>query len=84
MSFSNLLSICFSRGAQVHREFEFALHRELTDEQNIVLGREFAFDQICQRGMAAQINFHFDVDEKTGEAEPHCNSIINDGFFLRA
>ena len=53
--------------AQVWREFEFALHRELTKEQNMALAREFVQDQICTRGMAAQLNFHFDVDEKTVE-----------------
>ncbi|HUX78430.1 MAG TPA: MobA/MobL family protein, partial [Alphaproteobacteria bacterium] len=61
--------------AQVWREFEFALHRELTKEQNIALAREFVEDQICQHGMAAQLNFHFDVDEKTGEYKPHCHVV---------
>ncbi|MBA3814522.1 MAG: AAA family ATPase [Alphaproteobacteria bacterium] len=61
--------------AQVWREFEFALHRELTKEQNMVLAREFFQDQICSRGMAAQLNFHFDVDEETGEEKPHCHVI---------
>jgi len=59
--------------AQVWREFEFALHRELTHEQNIALAREFVQDQICSRGMAAQLNFHFDVYKETGEEKPHCH-----------
>ncbi len=59
--------------AQVWREFEFALHRELTKEQNLVLAREFVQDQIAGHGMAAQLNFHFDKDEKTGEEKPHCH-----------
>lgn len=62
--------------AQVWREFEFALHRELTKEQNMALAREFIQDQICVRGMAAQLNFHFDVDKETGEAKPHCHAVI--------
>jgi Ti-type conjugative transfer relaxase TraA len=61
--------------AQVYREFEFALHRELSDEQNIALAREFVQDQICVHGMAAQMNFHFDVDEETGEEKPHCHVV---------
>jgi len=61
--------------AQVYREFEFALHRELSDEQNIALAREFVQDQICSHGMAAQMNFHFDVDEETGEEKPHCHVV---------
>ncbi len=59
--------------AQVYREFEFALHRELTEEQNIALAREFVEGQIASHGMAAQLNFHFDVDEETGEYKPHCH-----------
>lgn len=62
--------------AQVWREFEFALHRELTKEQNIALAREFIQEQICARGMAAQLNFHFDVDKETGEEKPHCHAVI--------
>ncbi len=61
--------------AQVYREFEFALHRELTDEQNIALAREFVQEQICVHGMAAQMNFHFDVHEETGEEKPHCHVV---------
>ncbi len=62
--------------AQVWREFEFALHRELTKEQNMALAREFVQDEICSHGMAAQMNFHFDVDKETGEAKPHCHATI--------
>ncbi len=62
--------------AQVWREFEFFLHRELSDEQNIALAREFVEDQICFHGMAAQLNFHFDVDKKTGEEKPHCHVLV--------
>lgn len=64
------------RDAQVWREVEFSLHRELTDEQNMALAREFVEDQICSREMAALLNFHFDVDEKTGEEKPHCHVLL--------
>jgi Ti-type conjugative transfer relaxase TraA len=75
--------------SRVWREFEFALHRELTKEQNMALAREFVQDQICARGMAAQLNFHFDVDEKTKEEKPHCHvlattrSLTEDGMDLK-
>ncbi len=59
--------------SQVWREVEFALHRELTKDQNMALAREFVQDQICARGITAQLNFHFDVDEKTKEETPHCH-----------
>lgn len=58
--------------AQVWREFEFALHRDLTKEQEMALAREFVQEQICARGMATQLNFHSDVDKKTGDETPHC------------
>src|SRR3990167_8158184 len=67
--------------AQVWREFEFALHRELTHEQNMALAREFVQDQICTRGMVAQLNFHFDIDKKTNDEDypqekPHCHVVM--------
>lgn len=64
------------KDAQVWREFEFALHRELTEDQNIALAREFVEDQICGHGMMAKLNFHFDIDEETGEAKPHCHVVV--------
>lgn len=77
------------KDSQVWREFEFSLHRELTEEQNKALAREFVQDQICGRGMAAQINFHFDVDKKTGEEKPHCHvtattrRLVKEGLSLK-
>ena len=62
--------------AQVWREIEIALPRELTEDQNIALAREFSQDQLCERGMAALLNFHFDADKKTGEAKPHCHILV--------
>jgi Ti-type conjugative transfer relaxase TraA len=59
--------------SRVWREFEFSLHRELTQEQNMTLARAFVQDQLSGRGMAAKLNFHFDVDEETGEENPHCH-----------
>lgn len=62
--------------ARVWREFEFSLHRELTHEQNISLAKEFVEDQICSRGMAALLNFHFDKDKETGEEKLHCHVLV--------
>ncbi|MBA3814593.1 MAG: AAA family ATPase [Alphaproteobacteria bacterium] len=67
--------------ARIWREFEFALHRELTKEQNMALAREFVQDQMCSRGMAAQLNFHFDGDKEMGEGDypqekPHCHVLL--------
>lgn len=60
----------------VYRDFEFALPRELTDEQNIAYAKEFLQDQMCQLGITVLANFHFDVDKKTGEKKPHCHAVM--------
>ena len=62
--------------AQLYREFEFALPNELTDGQNIALANEFIQDQACGRGMLAIQNFHFDIDNDTGERRPHCHTLL--------
>jgi Ti-type conjugative transfer relaxase TraA len=64
------------KDAQVYREVEFALPRELTDAQCIELARELVQDQLCSKGMAVLLNFHFDRDEKTGERKPHCHAVM--------
>ncbi|MBN9344193.1 MAG: hypothetical protein BGO76_00430 [Caedibacter sp. 38-128] len=64
------------KDAQVYREYEFALPREFTDEQCIKLANELIQDQMCGQGMAVLANFHFDVDEDTGERKPHCHALM--------
>jgi ATP-dependent exoDNAse (exonuclease V) alpha subunit len=63
--------------AQVYREVEFSLPRELTHEQNKALTNEYVQDQFCGLGMLAIQSFHTEMDEKTGELNPHCHT-----FFL--
>lgn len=63
--------------AQVYREVEFSLPRELTYEQNKALATEYVQDQFCGLGMLAVQSFHTEKDEKTGELNPHCHT-----FFL--
>ena len=75
--FSNLVEAAEHRcDAQVYREFEFALPRELTNEQGIKLANEFIQDQLCGQGMTVLVNFHLDVDEVTGERKPHCHALM--------
>jgi Ti-type conjugative transfer relaxase TraA len=75
--FSNIVEAAERRGdAQVYREYEFALPRELTDEQGIKLANEFIQDQLCGQGMTVLANFHLDVDEETGERKPHCHALM--------
>lgn len=63
--------------AQVFREIEFSLPRELTAEQNKKLAEEYVQDQFCGMGMLAIQSFHTEICEKTGELNPHCHT-----FFL--
>ena len=63
--------------AQVYREVEFSLPRELTYEQNKKLATEYVQDQFCGLGMLAIQSFHVETCEETGELNPHCHT-----FFL--
>jgi Ti-type conjugative transfer relaxase TraA len=63
--------------AQVYREIEFSLPRELTYEQRKALAQEYVQDQFCSLGMLALQSFHVETCEKTGELNPHCHT-----FFL--
>ncbi len=63
--------------AQVYREIEFSLPRELTYEQRKILAQEYVQDQFCGLGMLAIQSFHVETCEKTGELNPHCHT-----FFL--
>jgi Ti-type conjugative transfer relaxase TraA len=64
------------KDAQVYREFEFALPRELNDEQCIDLARDLMQEQGCAKGMGVLLSFHFDVDAETGERKPHCHAVM--------
>lgn len=62
--------------AQVYRELEVSLPKELSEAQNKALAKEFFQDQVCSLGIAVLENFHFDVCEKTGEGRPHCHTLL--------
>lgn len=65
------------RDARVYREIEFSLPNELTEEQNVEWATRFVEDTCVKRGMVAIMNFHLDVDEKTGEDKPHCHVLLS-------
>lgn len=65
------------KDSQVYREIEFSLPRELTKEQNIAWARAFIQDTCVAKGMIAIMNYHFDLDEKTGEEKPHCHLLLS-------
>src|SRR5262245_13813269 len=58
------------KDAQLAREFNFSLPRELSLEQNIVLAKEFVEQQFVSRGMVADLCIHNDKTAD-GESQPH-------------
>ena len=73
------------KDAQLAREFNFSLPKELTSEQNIILAREFIQKEFVDRGMVADLCIHNDK-AKDGEAQPHAHVMLTmrklegDGF----
>ncbi|MDV6333146.1 MobQ family relaxase [Asticcacaulis sp. 201] len=61
--------------AQLYREIEITLPRELTQEQQITLVREFVGDQFVSLGMVADIGLHR-PDASDGEAQPHAHVLL--------
>ncbi|MGN6690054.1 MAG: Ti-type conjugative transfer relaxase TraA [Sphingopyxis sp.] len=77
------------KDAQLAREVEFAIPREMTKEQGIALARDFVQREFVDRGMIADVNVHWDIGAD-GEAKPHAHimlslrSIEGDGFGAKA
>ena len=73
------------KDAQLAREVEFAIPREMTQDQGIALARDFVRREFVDRGMIADVNVHWDVGAD-GEAKPHAHvmltlrSVTSDGF----
>lgn len=63
------------KDAQLAREVEFAIPRELTKEQGIALAREFVDREFVSRGMVADLNVHWDIGAD-GEAKPHAHVML--------
>ena len=73
------------RDAQLAREIEFAIPRELTKEQGIELAREFVQSEFVEKGMIADLNVHWGAGAD-GLAKPHAHVMVTmrevgeDGF----
>ncbi len=73
------------KDAQLAREVEFALPRELTKKDNIRLAREFVKSEFVEKGMIGDLNVHLDIGED-GKAKPHAHvmltmrEVTKDGF----
>ncbi|MAF64023.1 MAG: Ti-type conjugative transfer relaxase TraA [Blastomonas sp.] len=63
------------KDAQLAREIEFALPREMTQQQAIELARDFVQAEFVDRGMIADLNVHWDIGAD-GEAKPHAHVML--------
>ena len=73
------------KDAQLAREVEFAIPRELDQAEGIRLSRDFVSNEFVSRGMIADLNVHWDMDAD-GEPKPHAHVMLTmrevgeDGF----
>jgi ATP-dependent exoDNAse (exonuclease V) alpha subunit len=73
------------KDAQLSREVEFAIPRELNQQQGIDLARDFVQTEFVDRGMIADLNVHWDMGAD-GFAKPHAHvmltmrEVTEDGF----
>lgn len=73
------------KDAQLAREVEFALPRELSKEDAIELARDFVEAAFVAEGMIADLNVHWDIGED-GQPKPHAHAMLTmrevgkDGF----
>ncbi|MGD9725655.1 MAG: Ti-type conjugative transfer relaxase TraA [Nitrospiraceae bacterium] len=63
------------KDAQLAREVEFAIPREMTQAQGIELARDFAQAEFVDQGMIADVNVHWDMGED-GMPKPHAHVMI--------
>jgi ATP-dependent exoDNAse (exonuclease V) alpha subunit len=76
------------KDAQLGREVEFALPRELSREEGVALARDFVQRTFVSRGMVADLNVSWPVNAQ-GEAKPHAHVMLTlrearpEGFGLK-
>jgi Ti-type conjugative transfer relaxase TraA len=63
------------KDAQLAREVEFAIPREMTQVQGIELARDFVRREFVDRGMIADLNVHWDMAED-GMPKPHAHVML--------
>jgi Ti-type conjugative transfer relaxase TraA len=73
------------RDAQLARDVEIALPRELSRAEAVALARDFVGQEFVSRGMVADLNVHWGMG-RDGEAQPHAHVMLTmrrvegDGF----
>ncbi|BCA64360.1 conjugal transfer protein TrbA (plasmid) [Sphingomonas sp. HMP9] len=63
------------KDAQLAREVEFSIPRELNEKQGVSLARDFVQTQFVDRGMVADLNVHWDR-AKDGSPKPHAHVML--------
>ncbi|HWW58482.1 MAG TPA: Ti-type conjugative transfer relaxase TraA [Sphingopyxis sp.] len=63
------------KDAQLAREIEFAIPREISETQGIELARDFVQAEFVDRGMIADLNVHWDIGAD-GQAKPHAHVML--------
>ena len=63
------------KDAQLAREIEFTLPRELDQAEGIRLARDFVAREFVARGMIADLNVHWDIGAD-GEPKPHAHVML--------
>src|SRR5450631_2778101 len=63
------------KDAQLAREVEFALQREMSEAQGIGLARDFVQSELVDRGRITDLNVHWDMAED-GRAKPHAHVML--------
>ncbi|HUD90739.1 MobQ family relaxase, partial [Sphingobium sp.] len=63
------------KDAQLAREVEFAIPREMSQADGIELARDFVQKEFVDRGMVADLNVHWDIGPD-GLAKPHAHVML--------
>ncbi|MCD2317583.1 Ti-type conjugative transfer relaxase TraA [Sphingomonas sp. IC-11] len=63
------------KDAQLAREVEFSIPREMNEKQGVSLARDFVEKEFVKRGMVADLNVHWDKG-KDGSPKPHAHVML--------
>ena len=63
------------KDAQLAREVEFSIPREMNEKQGVSLARDFVQKQFVDRGMVADLNVHWDKADD-GSPKPHAHVMM--------
>ena len=63
------------KDAQLAREVEFSIPREMSEKQGVQLAQEFVKKQFVDHGMVADLNVHWDK-AKDGSPKPHAHVML--------